>query len=167
MDRNRQKEEFSNAFVQAVAATAGFSVVSPPVDDDSIDWQIAQAGGSGTVRSPKLELQLKSTATIEWKDGEDTFPFRLPKKNYEDLRPANVLVPRILVVVRLPEGPERWTEMTDEQLILRHCAYWLSLRGNEESDKMTSVTVYLPTSQRFNVEALQRLMTEIAEGEAP
>jgi len=32
------------------------------VDEDSIDWQLATAGGQGTLRSPRLDLQLKCTA---------------------------------------------------------------------------------------------------------
>jgi hypothetical protein len=47
MDLNTQKEQFSNAFIVAVAAAAGFTTGQWDVDDDSIDWQIAAAGGRG------------------------------------------------------------------------------------------------------------------------
>jgi hypothetical protein len=35
---NAQKEQFSNAFIYAVASVAGCSVAKPSVDHDSVDW---------------------------------------------------------------------------------------------------------------------------------
>jgi Domain of unknown function (DUF4365) len=125
MDSNRQKEQFSDAFVVAVAAAAGFVTGRWDVDDDSIDWQIAAAGGQGTLRSPRLELQLKCTASPSVAEGSIHFP--LPAKNYEDLIPANLAVPRILVVVIVPKLTSDWFTLSDESLILRNCAYWASL----------------------------------------
>ncbi len=88
-------------------------------------------------------------------------------KNYDDLRPTNFLVPRILVVVRVPEEPGEWTEQTDDQLVLRHCGYWLSLRGFPESENTANVTVQIPVEQRFTVQALQTLMNRIGTGVHP
>ena len=54
MDLDMQKEQFSRAYVQAVAACAGFAFSIPSVDDDSVDMSIHQTGGGGTIRSPRL-----------------------------------------------------------------------------------------------------------------
>ncbi len=89
-----QMEEFSRAYVKAVAACAGFATSVPSVDDDSVDVNLHQRGGGGTVRSPKLDLQLKCTAGPS--PVEDTFSHSLKLKNYDDLRVENVLVPRYL-----------------------------------------------------------------------
>ena len=62
MEVNLQKEQFSNAYLQAVTAVAGYSLYKPFVDDDSVDWGIAAKGREGRIRSPRLELQLKSTS---------------------------------------------------------------------------------------------------------
>src|SRR5581483_7510794 len=62
MDLSQKKQEFSNAYVKAVAAVCGYATHQPSVDDDSVDLGIAARGGGGTVRSPKLDLQLKCTA---------------------------------------------------------------------------------------------------------
>lgn len=165
MDLNRQKEEFSNAFVQAVASAAGYSVARPGVDDDSVDWIVAQSGGEGTVRSPRLDLQLKSSSSAEVRDGVIPFPLKL--KNYEDLRPLNCLVPRILVVVLLPVEVSDWLELSEEQLILRHCAYWMSLYGMDEVDNEKRVTVHVPVEQKFHVESLSAMMEMVSRGERP
>ena len=37
MDLNTRKERFSLAYINAVAAQAGYQVVEPPVDRDSVD----------------------------------------------------------------------------------------------------------------------------------
>ncbi|MEO5365718.1 MAG: hypothetical protein H7831_05085 [Magnetococcus sp. WYHC-3] len=52
MDSNVQKEHFSEAYVRAVAAVAGYSVSRPGVDDDSVDLTISAPGGNGTLRAP-------------------------------------------------------------------------------------------------------------------
>ncbi len=92
MELNRQKEQFGNAFIHAAAAAAGLATCRPGVDEDSVDWIIHQSGGSGTIRSPRLEVQLKCTACPEG----DTEGFRYPlgTKNYRDLIRVDLLVPR-------------------------------------------------------------------------
>lgn len=165
MDSNKQKEQFGNAFVVAVAAAAGFVTGKWDVDDDSVDWQIAAARGSGTLRSPRVELQLKCTTNANIVDGSIHFP--LPAKNYEDLIPENLSVPRILVVVVVPKQLSDWITLSDESLILRNCAYWTSLRGLTPSENEFSVTVDIPLIQRFDVCALGGIMERIRAGELP
>jgi hypothetical protein len=165
VDSNKQKEQFSNAFVVAVAAAAGFVTGKWDVDDDSIDWQIAASGGRGTLRSPRLELQLKCTANPSIAEGSIRFP--LSAKNYEDLIPENLSVPRILVVVIVPTRVSDWFTLSDESLILRNCAYWASLRGLKPSENEFSVTVDIPTVRRFDVSALRAMMERIRAGQLP
>ena len=56
MHLDQQKEQFSKAFVHAVATIAGYGTYQPAVDDDSIDLGIAARGGLHTTRRPRLEL---------------------------------------------------------------------------------------------------------------
>lgn len=165
MDLNRRKEEFSNAFVQAVVSAAGYTLAKPSVDDDSVDWMIAASKKTGEFRSPRLELQLKSTSNVEIRNAVLPFPLKL--KNYDELRPTNFLVPRILVVVLLPDNVDQWLELSEERLVLRHCAYWTSLRGREEVDNDYQVTVHLPEEQKFDVQSLSSIMSAISRGDRP
>ncbi len=57
-----RKQQFSIAYVRAIVSVAGFVVYEYAVDDDSIDIGIAAKGLMGTVRSPKLDIQLKCTS---------------------------------------------------------------------------------------------------------
>jgi hypothetical protein len=45
------------------------------------------------------------------------------------LLPENVQVPRILLVLVVPDEIERWIDQTEEKLSMYHCVYWESLRG--------------------------------------
>ena len=165
MDLNMRKEQFSRAYVQAVAACAGYAWSSPSVDDDSVDITLHERGGRGTVRSPKLELQLKcKEAPIP---NEPAFSFFVPIKNYDDLREVSLAVPRILVVVLVPEDPNEWLKQSEEELAMRRCGYWISLRGLQPSGNQTGQTVHLSRTQSFSVLSLTEMMQRIGQGELP
>jgi hypothetical protein len=165
MDLNQQKEQFSHAYVKAVAAVAGFAWYKPSVDDDSIDLGLAQTGGAGTVRSPRLEMQLKCHAQST--PTSDHFSFALSLKNYDDLRDPNVMINRILVVVLVPDDLDEYLAQTEKQLSLRRCGYWVSLRGLPASENQTRKSVQIPRTQRFTVKSLQEIMQRISEGDLP
>ena len=159
----RQKEQFSLAFIQAVAAAAGCNVTRADVDDESVDLELIAAHSPDDLRpSPHLAIQAKCT---ELDDGEGhALPLKL--KNHNDLR-APCHVPRLLVVVCVPADVEAWLTATPEALVLRRCAYWRSLRGLPPADTETRKTVHIPRSQRFEPQALTALMATIARGDAP
>lgn len=165
MDLSQRKEQFSNAYLQALSSVAGFSPQPPGVDDDSIDWTVAARGGNGTVRSPRLDLQLKCKAASI--PNRDHISYALKLKNYDDLRPENVLVPRILVVVFVPDEIESWLEQSEERLSMKRCGYWVSLRGMEGVQNRHTVTVRLPRSNLFTVSALESIMQRISNRESP
>lgn len=165
MTLDMQKEQFSRAYVQAVAACAGFAWSVPSVDDDSIDMSLYQTGGGGTIRSPRLDLQLKCKASPT--PAEDTFSHSIKLKNYDDLREEMVLVPRILVVVLVPDQIADWLGHSEAEMLLRRCGYWISLRGMPESVNTAGQTVHIQRAQLFNVTSLQSIMSRIESGGLP
>jgi hypothetical protein len=165
VDPEKQKEKFSDVFIHAAAAVAGFATAVPGVDDDSIDWQIAQTGGGGTTRSPKIELQLKCTTVPDFTP--QTLRFDLSLKNYDDLRNPDYQVPRILVVVVAPLAIGDWLHMDEHSLVVRTCAYWMSLHGHPDVPNSTSVRVHLPKVQRFDAAALHDMMARVGQGQLP
>ncbi|MEG4329508.1 DUF4365 domain-containing protein [Microcoleus sp. AT3-A2] len=165
MDINQQKEQFSNIYLQAVTTVAGYSLYKPFVDDDSVDWGVAAKGGTGRIRAPRLELQLKSTSRDIQDDNSIRYPLKL--KNYDDLRMDNFAIPRILVVVLIPETPEDWLTQSETELCIRNCGYWISLRGKRETPNTNSVNVTIPRTNQFTVAALQSIMERISQGVQP
>ena len=153
-----QKEALSRVYVQAVASRAGYLTSNHDFDRDGIDLQI-HAGG---VMRPALGLQLKATVNLKApKDGHFHFP--LMRRNYDLLRDATQM-PRLLVVLDLPREKERWLTITEDELMLRRRAYWLSLIGLPQTDNEESVTVRIPRSNVFDVEGLRALMDQSREG---
>jgi hypothetical protein len=148
------QEQFSKAFILATASLAGCSVAEPKPDDDSIDWILSCRLAP---RRPKLDLQVKSTSDGTGTEAAIHYP--LKRKNYDELILADLLTPRLLVLVVVPQDPLAWLTAAPEALVLRHCAYWVSATDNE-----TSVTVQVPRANLFDVSALMGLMQMINEG---
>lgn len=152
-------ERFSLAYIAAVAAKAGFEFVESQDDYDSIDGTLRASFG----RRPRIDFQAKATSRDVLR--ADRVTFSLSRKNYDQLR-IETITPRLLIVVLMPGAEENWLGRSEEELILRHCGYWVSLRGQPLVDNETSVTVDLPRAQRFNVDQLSGLMARAESGPA-
>jgi hypothetical protein len=159
LNLSHAQEQFSKAFVLAVAALAGCSVSEPKPDDDSIDWTLSCRLPP---RRPKLDLQVKSTSNDA--GSETAIHYTLKRKNYDDLILSDLLTPRVLVLVLVPSAPPMWLSASPEALVLRHCAYWVSLSGLPATTNETYVTVRVPRANLFDVTALTGLMQAINEG---
>ena len=149
MHLNDQKEAFSQAYVRAVASVAGLICSKQELDRDSIDISFK------SVKSPYIyiEAQLKSTSQSDVVRG-DEIHYPLSLKNYDDLRCERTIMPRILIVLILPdkraevEKAEYWIKQTSEQLSLCKCAYWISLKGLPETKNQASITVRIPMDEK-------------------
>ena len=163
MELNQRKELFSKAYVRAVAAVAGCSVDQPENDYDSVDLCI-KAIGYDPMQPHRLELQLKCTS----RDVLDAEFVRYPLnvKNYNDLR-VTTFIPRLLIVVLVPENIEEWIQQSESEMLIKHCAYWVSLRGMPETRNTNRITVELLRQNQFTAEALESIMQRISKGGVP
>lgn len=153
-----RKEALSLVYARAVAAGAGYVTSVRDLDRDGVDLRI-QAGGA---MRPAIDLQLKATENLgKPKEGRRSYP--LKRRNYDLLR-DETQTPRLLVVLDLPKDERMWMTLTSDELILRRRAYWLNLRGWEETTNQTSVTVHLPITNLFSVGGLQQLMEQSRKG---
>ena len=158
MDLNTRKERFSLAYINTVAAHAGYQMVEPPVDRDSIDGVLMSDFG----RRPRIEFQAKATVRDIVRGEHVAFPLSI--KNYNDLR-ADVQTPRILIAVLIPDEETKWLAQNDEQLCLRHCGYWLSLANRPAVANSDNVTVHIPLANIFSSSQLTDLMDKVERGE--
>jgi hypothetical protein len=163
---NDLKAEIGHAYLRAVAHTAGYFVqeANRTMDADGVDFTIFAPSAGRVVRSPRLDVQLKVTAEPVV---EDPFPFDLPVKNHEELRSAELQVPRVLVVVVVPPDAKDWVSASEEQLVLRRCGYWLSLRGAAGTENTATVRVRIPRAACFHVDDVRNIMRRIEEGGDP
>jgi hypothetical protein len=166
MDENQQKEQFSVAYLHAVATVCGLGLSDPRVDDDSIDVTVGRTGGSGTIRSPRLDIQLKCSERELLK--EDGVHIQLKRKNYDDLRAVNPLVPTILVVLLVPTSVFDWLlHVPETSLTLYRNAWWVSLRGAPEKSTVEKPSIVLPRHQIISPESLTAIIDRIGQGEFP
>lgn len=142
--------ELSYAYLHAVAAKAGIGCSWGTRHDDGVGvdatLRIRHDFGQGAFLSNfTIDVQLKSTIQSPPKiDGR--LSFSLPLKNYDELRSTSCSPLKILVVLFLPDDHSQWLEVSEDQLISRKCAYWLSLHRAAESENDTIQTVYIPES---------------------
>ncbi len=172
LHKSLQQEEFSIAYVHAIAATAGFGVEYTRVDIDSVDLVIKQYGDSQLESYPfydVLNVQLKCTSQQQFfKNDHIAYPLKI--KNYNDLR-RQTANPYILIVVHVPEDSQDWLRHSEKELVLRYCAYWVSLKDKPAvpatGSKDQTITVHIPLKNQLTVTELQRIIILLAKGEKP
>ncbi len=153
-----REEALSRAYVQAVAAGAGYVVATMDFDRDGIDVEI-KAGGA---MRPSIGLQLKATINLG-EPAAGVFRFPLRRRNYDLLR-LPTQAPRLLVVLDLPRDETQWLTVTAESLILRRSAFWASLTGAPETDNEATVTVSIHSDHRLDTDSLRALMDQSRTG---
>ncbi len=162
--------ELSYAYLHAVAARGGFACeyTGRHRDGAGVDAEVHEDGrllaSDSRLRAFSLHVQLKaSRVTPVERDGR--FSFNLPIHQYDRLRSTQLAIPRLLVVLYLPENPAEWLGHSEEGLIARRCAYWVSLRGAADSLNEATQTVYVPRRQALSVDGLIEIMTRCSREE--
>ena len=151
------EEALSEVYVRALAASAGYTTSKPDFDRDSIDISV-NAGGS---MRPQVDIQLKASINFAARDGN--ISYFCPKRNYDQLR-LPTQNPRILVLFQLPRNRQDWLAVNPDELILKHRAHWLSLKGYPPSENQKGCTVYVPLANRLDVAGLSDLLERARRG---
>jgi hypothetical protein len=153
--------------VQAIAAQAGLNY-STFGWDYGIDVSLRAVERIGTIiRDTGLQLDLQLKSTTRASVGDTVVSYDLDARSYQHLRVQPPMCPRILVLLVLPDDDEKWLSQSPEELILRHCAYWLSLRGMESVATVSTVRLAIPRSSVFSVQAVRAIMDGLRRGETP
>ena len=165
MELNFRKSQYGEAYIRILASVTGCAVAKPEPDYDSEDLVLSARLTGTRIRSPKLAMQVKCSSVLEKGGSEIAFPLSI--RNYDDLRPGNLAIPRILAIVDVPAGdnPEDWLEYHPNRLCLRSTAFWLSLFGYRATANETRVTVHIPTDQRLTAQTLADMMVKIGNGD--
>jgi hypothetical protein len=155
--------ELSYAYLHAVASRAGFSCEyrNRHLDGAGIDATLTEDGrrlaDDSILTSFSVDIQLKATyRELPEKDGRLSYVLSVPHS--DKLRLEEVAAPRLLVLMRLPHHPEEWLHFTEEALVAKRCAYWVSLRGASASANNDSQTVHIPRANLLSPQGLTSLM---------
>lgn len=157
LPRNQRMELLSRAYVQAVVAQAG-GLCASPIPDYGFDFNIHRVGltdGRYTDEGAVMHLQLKSTTDAPYQEDADAFQYDLDVRTYNHLRTEGTNAPRYLVLYRMPTDELLWLSQDREEMLLRHCAYYLSLAGMPETQNPHRIRVFVPRQQVFSVDFLR------------
>jgi hypothetical protein len=166
------ESELSYAYLHAIASRAGVNCKIGNRHDDNagVDACLTSWGpfeNGGYLTEVELNVQLKATIQAPTNNGTHFSYFLSGKERYNALRCQTQATPRILVVLFLPPESEAWLLHSADQLIIRKCAYWVSLRGAQETDNVSGVTIKVPKIQVFSPESLTQLMTRLSRRDYP
>lgn len=166
------ESELSYAYLHAVASKAGMacSAGSRHEDNNGIDATLTAWGpfdGGGYLTEVDIKVQLKATIAVPAENGANLSYFLSGVNRYNDLRTKTVDAARILVVLFLPADAREWLSHTADELALRKCAYWQSLRGAPVTANGSGATVYLPKAQMFTPQSLTDLAVRLSRRDFP
>jgi hypothetical protein len=166
------ESELSYAYLHAVASRVGAACQSGTRhhDNSGIDAQLTSWGPfSPGARLKEVDLRVQLKATIERPSVADGYIsyFLSGVERYNDLRSATLAIPRILVVLFLAENEQDWLAHTPDELLMRRCAYWVSLRNAPTTTNSSGTTVYIPEHQHFSPDGLRTLLDQLAHRNIP
>ncbi len=136
------------------------------LDLDGVDWQIAQAGPRGTVRSPKIECQVKAKSKPDLQD--DSYRVRLEVGGYNKIAGEGFQIPRFLFMVTVPDKVSDYAVCTHEAMRLGTAGYWLQMGdkpvapAGDEDPK--SIVLHVPRRNLLTADSLGALLAGDLEG---
>jgi Domain of unknown function (DUF4365) len=167
---NDIKAELSYAYLHAVAARAGFGceVAGRHSDNAGVDAyvRVKERLAEDVIHTNFcFEVQLKATSKIPAVEAERFSYWFQDVARYDNLRERSAPMPKLLVVLYLPEDASQWLEHSEAALVARRCAYWVSLWDAPASTNQTGQTVYLPQANRLSVDGLRSVALSLAREE--
>ena len=159
---SHRQDAFSGAYISAVCATAGCGLEAVRLDNDKVDYLVRSRVLGTVLNKPQIDIQAKCERS--GMASADPISYSLDLETYDNLRDAKVCIPRILVLVLVPHDIQEWLGQSEHALTLRHCAYWVSLKGMKPSTNTATQTVHIPRKNLFGPNVLQSMMTKIADG---
>jgi hypothetical protein len=162
--------ELSYAYLHAVAARGGFACTYSDrhLDGAGVDAIIYEDGrrlsANSRLTSFEVHIQLKATFKVPVEQ-EGKFSYSLTVPRYDRLRTPKVNSARFLVVLYLPSEATEWLNHSEDGLITKRCAYWVSLRNAPDSANPKHQTIYIPRSQMLTVDSLTSIMAAASRQE--
>lgn len=143
-----RQEDLGQAYVSAVAAKAGFNLSYDKHDYgyDGTVKDVANRGGRFVNTGFGFDYQLKSSANVTF--NADCLVYDLESKNYNDLSTEEGLFPKVLILFVLPKDETEWLTVTPNEMVVKRCAWWCSLKGLPKT-KMRPRSVFLSPSLKF------------------
>lgn len=162
------KEGLSRAYILAVAHRAGYNCSLKREFDYGIDgtfYDVKVVGKRHVETGFNIDFQAKASHNCVTSSTEMSYV--LSAKNHGDLVDVDVGTSRILIVLALPRDATQWLKTSPDELVMKRCAWWVSLRGQPPTQNDTAQTIKIPIRQTFDVGALTAMMDRVKKGGLP
>lgn len=162
-----RKEGLSRAYALAVGYKAGMNCQVGFGFDYKVDGSYREVevlhNGERVDSGFQIDFQLKATKNLTIKETEVSYD--LDASTYNDLVKTTRAIPRLLVVLKLPEEESEWLEISEDNTILKNCAWYISLKGLPPTQNTSKKTIKIPRDQILTPETLTELMETVKVGE--
>jgi hypothetical protein len=146
-----QKEEFSRAYVHAVATQADVTIGKWNVDKDGVDVTLRR-------RARMVDLQLKCTRSPRNVQGDFVFDLDVP--TYDKLVDPDRSVPAFLTLMIVPPDVEDWLQHRPGDLLMRCHGYWVGMPVGTQVAAGTKTAIRLPRQNRLDATAVAHMFEE-------
>jgi hypothetical protein len=145
--RSHRQEAVSRADIHAIAGRCGLACSFRDYDYglDLTVHAIRRNGRRYVEFGFKLDIQAKTSTSAVITPAQVLYDMEV--KTYDDLREVVVGCPRILVLLIMPDEESAWTEQNEDHLLLRKCAYWMSLKGMGPTTNTATIRVTIPRTE--------------------
>ena len=167
LTREHRQEDLSFAYISAVAAKAGYNCYRMGGHDYGIDLEIGDVAQIGKRRvdvGHRLHIQAKASHNFINSDDDNCILYDLKIGTYNALILEDRGNPAILVLYCIPSDEDGWLSVYEEYTTLRHCGYWISLRGLPASANKETQRIRIPKEQMFADLSLKSIMDRIGGG---
>ncbi|MFI6321611.1 DUF4365 domain-containing protein [Nonomuraea sp. NPDC050556] len=147
-----QKEQFSKAYMLAVASQGGYTIGEWNVDKDGVDV---------TLRSGGLMVDLQLKCTQRPRTTSDDYVFDLDVPTYNKLRDPYRSAPGYMALVVVPPILDEWLLHEPERLLLSCHAYWAKLQDEPPPTSSATTSIRLPRCQSLTASSIE-IMFEVA-----
>ena len=161
-------EDMSEAYLRALCAANGYTIEKREHDNDGVDIGLVcsdKVADDSKLLSTELRIQLKSSYANITAHDDGSITYKLEVKNYKSLISTSRMVPLILVVFHMPREEAEWLEQTTDWLKIKKCAYWISLKGRDDTDNTEKISVRIPSENLLTKDSLREIMHKISKEE--
>jgi hypothetical protein len=157
--REHTQEALSNAYVHALAGSAGLNLAARPIFDYGLDgtfYPVKLINGERIQTGHAVDFQMKAT-TIWERDG-DFVIYDLEARAHRFLADRERGMPMaILILLCMPKDPVEWLDGSEEHLRLRNCCYWYRFSGAPTTN-VSSIRIRVPRINILTTDSLKELM---------
>lgn len=161
-------EDMTETYLRALCAANGYTIEKRDHDNDGVDIGLVCSGkvaDDSKLLSTELRIQLKSSYANITAHEDGSISYKLEVKNYKSLISTSRMVPLILVVFHMPKEETQWLEQTADWLKIKKCAYWISLKGRDDTENAERISIKIPAENILTKDSLREIMHKISKEE--